>query len=140
MNRSGKSPKCLPTAFALLRATMLILLPLALVIHVLAQEEVQVEVTAADRVAATYGVSNFTSHLFLPKTLTGRTVLAHNLGVARTLPGTSGGVVATSIPAVPSPGFYGEDLSYFGGKVLKTTTSNPVYVNMGSCGGSVASC
>jgi hypothetical protein len=119
---------------------LMLLLPLALVIHVLAQDEaVQVDVSAADRVAATYGASNFASHLFPPKTLAGRTALAH-LGTAGTISGTSFGVVAATIPAVPAPGFYGEDLTYFGGKVLKATTSNPIYVNMGSCGGSVASC
>jgi hypothetical protein len=40
---------------------------------------------------------------------------------------------------VPSPGFYGEDLVYFGGHVLKSTIANAVYVNISSCG-TVAKC
>ena len=140
MSRTSKPDKRQRTTFAFLPATLLILLPLALVIQVLAQDEAaQVDVTAADRVAATYGLSSFASHLLPPKTLAGRTASVRSLGRAGTLSRTSVGVVAT-VPAVPAPGFYGEDLTYFGGKVLKSTTSNPIYVNMGSCGGSVASC
>src|ERR1700730_5456940 len=120
--------------------TMLMLLPLVMAINVRAQEEaVGVDVTAADRVAATYGVSNLAYHIFPSKTQAGRTALAaHNLGTAGTSP-TKAGAVAATIPPVPSPGFYGEDLVYFGGHVLKTTTSNAVYVNMSSCG-TVAQC
>jgi hypothetical protein len=40
---------------------------------------------------------------------------------------------------VPAPGFYGEDLVYFGGKVLKSTIAHAVYVNMSSCG-TIATC
>jgi len=141
MNGNGKPCNRLRTTLAFLPATLLMLLPLAGVIHVLAQDEAgQVDVTTTDQVAATYGVSNFAFHIFPPKTLAGQTTLAHNLGTAGILTRTSVGAAAATIPAVPAPGFYGEDVTYLGGKVLKFTTSHPIYVNMDSCGGSVASC
>jgi hypothetical protein len=117
------------------------LVPLIMVISARAQEEaVQVDVTAGDRVAASYGVSNFAYHIFPANTPTGRAALAvHNLGTAGKISNARTVAVAASVPAVPSPGFYGEDLVYFGGKVLKTTTSHSVYVNMNSCG-TVATC
>jgi hypothetical protein len=53
--------------------TMLMLLPLVMASNVRAQEEpVDVDVTSADRVSATYGVSNFGYHVFPSKTQAGR--------------------------------------------------------------------
>lgn len=121
--------------------TVPMLFPLGMAINVRAQEEaVQVDVSVADRVAASYGVSKFAYHIHPSNTQAGKTALAaHSLGNAGTISQTRVGAATTSIPGVPSPGFYGEDLVYFGGAVLKTTTSHPVYVNMSSCG-TVATC
>jgi hypothetical protein len=139
MNSIHNPAKKQRTKFAFLGATLM-LLPLLMAINVGAQEEpVRVDVTAADRVAASYGQSNLAYHVFPSKTQAGKAArAAGNLS-------TSGaritvGPLASTVPAVPAPGFYGEDLVYFGGKVLKTTTSHNVYVNMSSCGGTVAAC
>ncbi|HEY3618913.1 MAG TPA: hypothetical protein VGK96_19050 [Candidatus Sulfotelmatobacter sp.] len=102
-----------------------------------AQDEIRLDVSAADQVAATYNVSNFRYHIFPAGTSAGKAAMAvHNFGTP-----TAGhaNAVTLSIPSVPAPGFYGEDLVYFGGAKLATTKSNPVYVNMSSCGG-VAAC
>jgi hypothetical protein len=119
-------------------AALLMLLPL-IANNLFAQENpTRLDVTAADQTAATYNASHFQYHLLASDTAAGVTALAaRNLGTK-----VSSRAIATAgtIAAVPSPGFYGEDLVYFGGKVLQTTTSHNIYVNMASCGGTVASC
>jgi hypothetical protein len=37
--------------------------------------------------------------------------------------------VASTVPEVPAPGFYPADLSYFGGPLVKSAQSHPVYVD-----------
>jgi hypothetical protein len=102
-----------------------------------AQDEIRLDVSAADQVAATYNVSNFRYHIFPADTSAGKAAMAvHNFGTP--IAGHAN-AVTPSILSVPAPGFYGEDLVYFGGARLATTKSNPVYVNMSSCGG-VAAC
>ena len=120
--------------------TMLALSPFVMSVTVFAQEEAaQVDVTADDRVAATYGVSHLAYHVLPSKTQAAKTArAASNFGASAAISRTTAHAPAT--PAVPAPGFYGEDLTYFGGKVLKTTTAHAVYVNMSSCGGTVAKC
>lgn len=104
--------------------------------NVLAQEDTtRIDVTAADQAAATYNASNFKYHLMASRTPAGVTALAaRNLGTK-----ASSAIVTATVPAVPSPGFYGEDLVYFGGHVLTNTTSHNIYVDMGLCG-TVATC
>jgi hypothetical protein len=110
-------------------------------VNVLAQEEVtSVDVTTADRVAATYGISHVATHILPAKTPAGRTAFASNLGITASVTRSTVTVASATIPTVPAPGFYGEDLTYQGGKFLKTTIAHPVYVNMTSCGNTVASC
>lgn len=128
------------STFSLCMAATFVLLSLAVAIPVCAQDDaISIDVTAADQIAATYNVSHFNYHIFPASTPAGMTAAAaRNFGT-----GAGGSVtprVAATIPQVPAPGFYGEDLVYFGGKVLKTVISNNIYVNEGSCGGSVASC
>ena len=134
-NRKAKEQRTSSRHWFLIAMPMVLFLVMAINVH--AQEEaVQVDVSTADRVAASYGVSNFNYHILPSNTQPGRAALAaHSLGTV----GTKAGASAATIPAVPSPGFYGEDLVYFGGAVLKTTTSHPIYVNMSSCG-TVATC
>jgi hypothetical protein len=108
-----------------------------------AQEEaIHVDVTAADQAAATYNASNFRYHLKAASTQAGKLALA-----TRSLnnppfvaPSTRSTQSTPTVPAVPAPGFYGEDLVLLNGKFLPTAKSHPVYVNMSSCGGTVASC
>jgi hypothetical protein len=46
---------------------------------------------------------------------------------------------ASTLPSVPAPGFYPGDLSYFGGPVIKSAESNPVYIDCApSCWGNPA--
>jgi hypothetical protein len=44
-----------------------------------------------------------------------------------------------AVPSVPPPGFYPDDLTYFGGPTLAQMESNNIYVNKQSCG-SVRTC
>jgi hypothetical protein len=60
----------------LIAGAVLILLPLIMAINALAQDATQVDVTAADRVAATYGVSSLASHILGSKTPAGRSASA----------------------------------------------------------------
>ena len=139
MNSSRKPANRPRTKTALLAATV-VWLSLIMTINALAQDDpAGVDVTTADRVAATYGVSQIATHILPAKTPAARTALAGNLGTAVTVTRSTATVALATIPAVPAPGFYPEDLTYQGGKFLKTTTSHPVYVNMSSCG-TVASC
>jgi hypothetical protein len=125
-------------------ATTLILLPPLTAANLLAQESeaIHVDVTAADSVAATYSISNFHYHIFPANTVAGKAALSsRNLGTpmpaTRPLRSTS---LATTIAAVPAPGFYPSDLVNFGGKFLATTTPHAIFVNTSSCGGTVALC
>ena len=120
----------------------LTVLPFFVTTSVHAQEDAaQLDVSAADRLAATYTVSHFRYHITAANTPAGRAALAaHNMGTPFTRTRTALPAPATTIPAVPAPGFYGEDLVNFGGKVVTTAKSHPVYVNMASCGGTVAAC
>ena len=119
-----------------------ILLVLMMVIPVRAQEDAaRVDVSAADNAAAVYSASNFFYHVLPSATPAGKMGAAsHNFGVSKPASVTATLSATATIPRVPAPGFYGEDLKYFGGHVLKTVTSNNIYVNESSCGGSVASC
>jgi hypothetical protein len=140
MNSSRKPANRPRTRTALLAATMM-WLPLIMTINALAQADpARVDVTTADRVAATYGVSHIATHILPAKTPAARTALASNLATAATVHRSTATVASATIPTVPAPGFYGEDLTYQGGKFLKTTIAHPVYVNMSSCGNTVASC
>jgi hypothetical protein len=123
----------------------LIVVPFLTTTEMRAQEdEIRLDVSAADRVAATYSVSHFRYHIFPANTQAGRVALAarnfgtpmtsHTSGITRST------TLATTIPSVPTPGFYGEDLVNFGGAKLMSSKSHPVYVNMASCGGTVGSC
>jgi hypothetical protein len=120
--------------------TTLTLLFLVAAAPVIAQqdESVSVDVTAADRLAATYNMSNFRYHVLPANTKAGNVALAaRSFGTPFTAHATN--VVSPTIPSVPAPGFYPEDLVYFGGKVLATTTPHAVFVNTSSCG-TVATC
>jgi hypothetical protein len=125
--------------------TALIVVPFLTTAEMRAQEdEIRLDVSAADRVAATYSVSHFRYHIFPANTQAGRVaVAARNFGTpitSHTSGITRSTTLATTVPSVPPPGFYGEDLVNFGGAKLMSTKSHPVYVNMASCGGTVALC
>jgi hypothetical protein len=86
-----------------------------------AQEEIRLDVSAADQVAGTYNVSNFRYHIFPVGTAAGKAAMAaRNFGTPIT--GHDQAITA-SISSVPVPGFYGEDLVFFGGARLATTKS-----------------
>jgi len=125
-------------------AATVMFLPLLTATNLLAQESeaVHVDVTAADSTAATYSVSNFRFHITPANTAAGKAALgSRNLGMpmSTTRP-KSLTALATTIPAVPAPGFYPSDLVNHGGKFLATTTPNAVFVNESSCGGTIAAC
>ncbi len=71
-------------------------------------DEIRLDVSAADRVAATYSVSHFRYHIFPANTPAGRVALAarnfgtpmtsHTSGITRST------TLATTIPSVPPPG------------------------------------
>jgi hypothetical protein len=109
------------------------------------EDSIALDVTAGDRAAATYSASNFRYHLAAANTPAGRTAMAaHSLGtpfvpVKKSPAHPAPIAAATTIPAVPSPGFYPEDLVFLGGKFLATAKSHPVFVNTASCG-TVATC
>src|SRR5438067_6580193 len=98
-----------------------IALPFLMTSRIHAQEDsVRVEVSALDQVAATYSASNFRYHMFAANTQSGKAALsARNLGtpLTRTRSSSTTSTTAT-ITSVPSPGFYPDDLVYFGGKFL----------------------
>jgi hypothetical protein len=133
-------PRNLPSRWLLM--TALIVVPFLATAEMRAQEdEIRLDVSAADRVAATYSVSHFRYHILPSNTQVGRAALAaRNFGTPITSGITRSTTLATTVPSVPAPGFYGEDLVYFGGAKLMSTKSNPVYVNEASCGGTVALC
>ncbi len=87
---------------------------------------------------------NLRLRCFPANTPAGKTALAsRNLGTSisghpRVIANSA--ALTPTIPSVPAPGFYGEDLVYFGGARLTTTKSHPNYLNMASCGGTVALC
>jgi hypothetical protein len=122
--------------------TTLIFLPMITTTKIQAQEEsISMDISAADRVAAAYSSSNFRYHVLPANNQAGKAALgAGSLGTSATKPPRTAAVPAATIPSVPAPGFYPEDLVYFGGKVLTSVTSHPVYVNLASCGGTVAKC
>lgn len=104
-------------------------------IQLYAQEEeaTRVDVTAADQFAGTYSASNFRYHILPANTAAGKNALAtRSFGTPMTKSKTTS--LAATITSVPAPGFYPEDLVYFGGKFLATTTPHAVYVNTSSCG------
>jgi hypothetical protein len=84
-----------------------------------AQEKVaQMSVSGSD-VAAASAFSNFRYHILPAKTNAGKLALA-----------SSGfGTTTSSVPSVPSPGFYPDDLTFFGGAVIKSLKNHDVYVD-----------
>src|SRR5437899_9145243 len=99
--------------------TTLIALPFLTAAEMRAQDDVRLNVTAADTVAATYSVSNFRYHIFPANTPAGKpAVVSRNLGTpvsGHPKATSNSGALTPTIPSVPAPGFYGEDLVYFGG-------------------------
>jgi hypothetical protein len=84
---------------------------------------------------ARYTYSNFRYHILPANTAAGKTArAAGRLGTA--VPNLQ---TQAAIATVPSPGFYPDDLDYFGGPVVTNLLSHPLYINASSCGG-VASC
>jgi len=122
--------------------TAFIALPVLATKRIHAQEDsVRLEVSAADRVAAAYSASNFRYHMYAANTQSGKAALsARNLGTPLTKTRSTSTTATTStITSVPSPGFYPDDMVYFGGKFLTGAKSHPIFVNTSSCG-TVATC
>ncbi len=111
---------------------LLILLSFSAASQTWAQERtMRTEVSGSD-IAAASTFTNFRYHILPAKTAAGKTALA-----------TQGyGTAASSVPSVPSPGFYPDDLVFFGGKVLPDTENHNIYVNCpaanGGCWGNPA--
>lgn len=85
--------------------------------------------------SAGYTYSNLKYHILPAMTPAGQTALAaQRLG---TTPPTA--KAAATIASVPAPGFYPDDLDYFGGPVVTDLRSHTVFLNSASCGG-VAKC
>lgn len=126
--RSASAPRQFRALSCWIVAGLLILL-LFSAPSVRAQENtVQTEVSGSDIVAAS-SFSNFRYHILPSNTPAGKTAVA-----------TKGfGTSPTALPKVPSPGFYPDDLVFFGGKVLKFTKNHDIYVNCSSgCWGNPA--
>lgn len=86
--------------------------------------------------SAGYSYSNLKYHILPANTAAGQLALAarqFGTSIATAKPTSS------SIPSVPAPGFYPDDLNYFGGPVVTYMSSHAVYLNSTSCGG-VATC
>jgi hypothetical protein len=79
----------------------------------------RVEVSGSD-VAAAASFSNFRYHILPANTPAGKIAVAsHGFGTAP----------AAKVPSVPSPGFYPDDLTFFGGPVAKSLVNHNVYVD-----------
>lgn len=102
---------------------------------VCAQESPENPIRVTPAAQAGYSYSNLRYHILPANTRAGQSAQgAHKYGTA--VPITK---PTASIASVPAPGFYPDDLVYFGGPVVKEMRSNPVYLNASSCGG-VAKC
>ncbi|HET9406007.1 MAG TPA: hypothetical protein VFO39_02100 [Candidatus Sulfotelmatobacter sp.] len=119
--------------------------PLFATIPIQAQEEepLHLDITTADSLAATYSVSHLRTHMMAASTKAGRTIfsgqgLSSPAFVPRAVSKTTT-TASTALTVVPAPGFYGEDLVFFGGQVVKTAKVHPLYMNVSSCG-TVATC
>jgi hypothetical protein len=113
-----------------LAVALLVVVPI-----VCAQESADNPIRVTPAAHAGYSVSNFHYHILPANTPAGQSALAaHKFGT----PVPSNRPTA-SIASVPAPGFYPDDLVYFGGPVVKDMLSHSVYLNASSCGG-VAKC
>jgi len=97
--------------------TTLIVLPLVIVGKVFAQDEanVSVQVTAEDRTAGTYGISNFRYHILPARTPAGRAARNAHALLSR-----------ATVPTLPSGGFYPADLSRGNGRVVTSVRSHDI--------------
>lgn len=116
-----------PTLLGLSMFTLLLVVaPIAF-----AQTTVPMDVSGSD-IAAASAFSNFRYHILPAKTNAGAAALAsHGFGTA-----------PPSLPSVPSPGFYPDDLTFFGGAVVRSLENHNVYVDCalpnGGCWGNPA--
>jgi len=102
---------------------------------IFAQDNADISIKVTPAAKAGYTYSNFQYHIFPANTAAGQSALAaHNFGTAIPKNKAKG-----SIAAVPAPGFYPDDLVYFGGPVVTDMLSHAVYLNSSTCGG-VATC
>jgi hypothetical protein len=93
-------------------------------------------ITVTPAASAGYTYSNLKYHILPAMTSAGQMALAaQRLGTFATTTAQA----TSTIASVPAPGFYPDDLDYFGGPVVTSLRSHPVYLNAGSCGG-VAKC
>jgi len=98
-----------------------------------AQEEAAIHVNSAKK--APYTFSNVRYHILPANTVAGQAALAaRRLGTK-----TAKKHVIFGLTTVPAPGFYPDDLDYFGGPVVTSMQSHSVYLNTASCG-TVATC
>jgi hypothetical protein len=98
---------------------------------VCAQESPANPIRVTPAAQAGYSYSNFHYHILPANTPAGQSAqAAHNYGsaVPKNKP-------QASIASVPAPGFYPDDLVYFGGPVVTHMLSHAIYLNSGSCGG-----
>lgn len=102
---------------------------------VCAQESSENPIRVTPAAQAGYSLSNFHYHILPANTPAGKNARGaskYGTAVPKNKP-------LASIASVPSPGFYPDDLVYFGGPVVKDMQSHSVYLNASSCGG-VAKC
>jgi hypothetical protein len=111
-------------------AALVVLLCIA-VPFVRAQDSEDKAIAVTPAASAGYTYSSFRYHILPANTAAGKAALAAGrLGTA-----VSNLPAQATIPAVPSPGFYPDDLDYFGGPVVTNLLSHPIYINSSSCGG-----
>jgi hypothetical protein len=108
---------------------------LCIVVPVVSAQDEGVTVNVTPAASAAYTYSNLRYHILPANNTAGQSALAaQRLGsTVSTTP------VKAAIATVPAPGFYPDDLDYFGGPVVTDMRSHAVYLNAASCGG-VAKC
>jgi hypothetical protein len=122
----------------------LLILPLLTAASLPAQERpVEMTVTAGDVATATAFASNMRYHLYPAKTPAGKAVSLDSAGI--TFPARKhplSGPISTLPSFPPGTGFYPDQLFKVSstGATIVTTKSHPIYINMASCGGTVAAC
>src|SRR5262244_2133765 len=119
--------------FANFAATLILVL--TLIGSAFTQNAMQLRVSSSDR-AAVAGSSHFWYHARAARTATAQS--APRTLFTATRPKMTGisAAAATAVPNLPPPGVYPDDLTYFGGPVVKSLASHNLFVNCtNSCWG-----
>jgi hypothetical protein len=130
---SVKFPAIKPSRFAI-AATISLLLAVAG--STFAQNAAPLKLTPNDR-AAVASSSHFWYHARSARTLAAQSAPRTLLTAARPkMTGIRAAAVAATVPGLPAPGVYPDDLTYFGGKTVGSMASHNIFVNCtNSCWG-----